>query len=69
MDKLRSTWSTNPGSFMRFGNTCVYCGRDPMEYPFYHIYLCLLIYFVTDVTIVQSTKNVLKSTVLKYICT
>ncbi len=35
MDSLTSTWSKNPGSFMRFGNTCVYCGRDPMEYPIY----------------------------------
>ncbi len=26
-------WSTNVENFMRFGNTSIDCGRDPMEQP------------------------------------
>ena len=32
-DFHRSLKSTNPESFMRFGNTRGFCGRDPIEYP------------------------------------
>ncbi len=33
MDNHTLTWPTKPENFMRFGTTCVFCGRDPMEYP------------------------------------
>jgi len=32
MDNHTLTWPTKPENFMRFGTTCVFCGRDPMEY-------------------------------------
>ncbi len=35
MDNHTLTWPTKPENFMRFGTTCVFCGRDPMEYPLY----------------------------------
>jgi hypothetical protein len=35
MDNHTLIWPTKPENFMRFGTTCVFCGRDPMEYPIY----------------------------------
>jgi hypothetical protein len=36
MDNHTLTWPTKPENFMGFGTTCVFCGRDPMEYPNCH---------------------------------